>query len=63
MTKSTYVFEAFDKAGNPVRRLSQRCTNLRARDRAEGLLKTIPEAAVVYGVEAHGRAVHAAYRS
>ncbi len=62
MTKSTYLFEILDSDGKSVKRFSQRCTNLSARDRAKTLLEKTPEAAAVIGAEAHGHAVHAAYR-
>jgi hypothetical protein len=62
MTKSTYLFEILDSDGKPVKRFSQRCTNLSAQERTKSLLEKTPEAAAVIGAEAHGHAVHAAYR-
>lgn len=62
MTKSTYLFEILDNDGKAVKKFSQRCTNLSAQERAEALLEKTPEAAAVISAEAHGHAVHAAYR-
>lgn len=62
MTKATYVFEVLDADGNRVKRFSQRCTNLAAQERTNSTLELIPEAAAVIGAEAHGHAVHSAYR-
>ncbi|MEM8771542.1 MAG: hypothetical protein AAGD92_07830 [Pseudomonadota bacterium] len=62
MTKSTYLFEVLDAQGHPVKQFTQRCTNLSAQERAKSILEMIPEAAAVIGAEAHGHAVHSAYR-
>ncbi len=62
MTKSTYLFEILDGDGRSVKRFAQRCTNLSAQERAKAILERTPEAAAVIGSEAHGHAVHAAYR-
>ncbi len=62
MTKSTYLFEILDDDGHAVQRFSQRCTNLSAQERTKAILVMTPEAAAVIGAEAHGHAVHSAYR-
>ncbi len=62
MTKSTYLFEILDDAGRSVKQFSQRCTNLSAQERTRSILEMVPEAAAVIGAEAHGHAVHSAYR-
>ena len=62
MTKSTYLFEILDDDGRSVKQFSQRCTNLSAQERTRSILEMMPEAAAVIGAEAHGHAVHSAYR-
>ena len=62
MAKSTYLFEILNDDGKAVKRFSQRCTNLSAQERARSTLEMTPDAAAVIGAEAHGHAVHAAYR-
>ena len=62
MAKSTYLFEILNDDGKAVKRFSQRCTNLSAQERARSILEMTPDAAAVIGAEAHGHAVHAAYR-
>ncbi|MEO1252257.1 MAG: hypothetical protein AAFW81_07925 [Pseudomonadota bacterium] len=62
MAKSTYVFEIIGDDGEPLKRLTRRCDNLGAQARAQVILEETPEAAAVISAEAHGRAVHAAYR-
>ncbi|PQA89163.1 hypothetical protein [Hyphococcus luteus] len=62
MTKRPYQFELVDDKGIQVKRVSLRCTNLDAYDRAVRLLNETPEAAAAFGFEEKGHAVHAAYR-
>ena len=62
MTKRPYRFELVNDKGIEVKRISLRCTNLDAYDRAVRLLEETPEAAAAYGIEEQGHAVHAAYR-
>ena len=62
MTKKSYRFELIDNKGAEVKRISLRCTNLDACERATRLLNETPEAVAAYGIEEKGSAVHAAYR-
>jgi hypothetical protein len=62
MRKSTYLFEILDEEGAPLRRVSRRCDNIRAHEKAQGLLNATPGAAAVFGFERGGMQVHAAYR-
>ena len=62
MRKKTYIFEIVDEAGKPLRHLSQRCDNIRAQEKAEGLLEETPGAAAVFGYDQSGLSVHSAYR-
>ena len=60
--KSTYLFEIIDEAGKPMKHVSQRCDNIRAREHTIGLLESTPGAAAVFGFEQSGLSVHSAYR-
>lgn len=63
MTKKPYRFELVNDKGIAVKRISLRCTNLDAYERAVRLLNETPEAAAAFGYEEKGSAVHSAYRS
>ena len=63
MTKKPYRFELVNNKGAEVKRVSLRCTNIDAFERAVSLLNETPEAAAAFGYEEKGRAVHAAYRA
>lgn len=62
MSRKTYVFELVAADGTSVRRVSRRCTNMSARERAQRLLRKTPGAAAAFGYEVNGISVHAAYR-
>lgn len=61
MSKKIYVFEVIDANGVAVKRLSRRCTNIGAKDRAQKLLHRTPNAAAAFCLSNDGRAVHSAY--
>ncbi|MBT8472694.1 MAG: hypothetical protein KJN99_08820 [Marinicaulis sp.] len=62
MTISTFHFKVYDGRGKCVKHLSKRCDNVAANERTVRYLELTDCAVAAFGVEAHGRRVHSAYR-